>query len=290
MKYASEINDVDFIKTGLFIDTVSGGIPRGKIMEVWGDSGVGKSTLVLQAVESAQKQGLKCLWADVEWAFDPKYASRVGVDTKKLGVIQEQYAETVLDEIEAEVPKWDIIVLDSIGALTPRAEIEKGADGKVIGGQAGLVARFCRKVVPLLAMHNTALVVINHSFTDIMSGALKTSGGKKLEYHRSLSLRLKTKFGVSLKKGQEVIGKIIVAEVKRNKLSDTEGKSCEGHMIFGKGFVGGLDLLEAALNKGVITKTGNTYFLGKEKLGMISALRDRLQEDEELREKIKALF
>lgn len=295
IKYADSIGDIEVIPTGLFLDKLTGvgGIPRGVITEIWGDEGIGKSSLCLQAVVSAQKQGCNCLWADVEWSFEPRYAEALGVDNTKLGIITEQFAELTLDAIQeaVESDEWDLIVLDSVGGILPRAEAEKGSDGKTIGGQAGLVAKFCRKIVPLLRMHNVALVVINHGLVDIMSGKLLTSGGKKLGYHKSLSIRLKQKQGVSIKQGDRKVGKVVVGEVRKNRLAATEGLELDGHLLFGTGFSASSDLLADALEKGVISKKGNSYYLGTEKLAVgLTRLRKAIEDDKVLAEKVKVLL
>lgn len=290
---ASPFNDVDPIHTDTILDKLSGinGIPRKRITEIYGDSGLGKSTLSLQAVAKAQKQGLRCLWVDVEFAYDAQYASTLGVDNSSLGLLQEEFAEEALDTLHEEVGKgnWDLVVIDSIGALQTRQEADKGTGEKSIGTQAGLIAKFCRKIVPLLAHKNVALLVINHAFTDIMSGAIKTSGGKKLEYHKSFSVRLKQKFGVVLKVGDRKIGKVIVGEVKKNKLAPTEGLEVEGKIIFGEGFSKSEDVLERALEAQIITKTGNTLYFNGEKLGAMNKTREWLKIPENL-EQVKALL
>lgn len=291
--YADSIADVEVIPSGLFIDKLTGigGIPRGVITEVFGDEGIGKTSVCLQIVAAAQRAGLRCLWADVEWSYTPSYAASLGVDNSKLGLIREHFAEATLDAVEvaAESGDWDLIVFDSIGGILPRAEAEKGAEGRTIGGQAGLIAKFCRKVVPSLALKKVALIVINHSFTDIMSNKLMTSGGRKLAYHKSLSIRLKAKYGNTiLKQGDKKVGKIVVGEVRKNKLSGTEGLEVEGQLIFGTGFSVSADLLNDAIEKGVIAKKGNTYYLGTEKLGLgLSRVRKMLEDDEVLSAKVK---
>ena len=292
ISYADSIEEVDVIPTGLFIDKLTGigGIPRGVITEVFGDEAIGKTSMCLQAVANAQLQGLRCLWADVEWSYSPQYATFLGVDNSKVGLIRERFAEATLDSLEEAVEsgKWDLIVLDSVGGILPRAEAEKDADGKTIGGQAKLMAIFCRKIVPLLQIHNVALVVINHSFIDIMSGQLKTSGGKKLQYHKSLSIRLKKKQGVSIKQGDRKVGKVITGEVRKNKMAATEGLELDGQLIFGTGFSVAADLLGDAIEKEIITKKGNTYYLGAEKLGIgLSRVRKMIEDDALLAEKIK---
>jgi recombination protein RecA len=292
IQFASSVGDVEVIPTGLFVDKLTGvgGIPKGVITEIFGDESIGKSSFCLQMIASAQKQGLRCLFADVEWSYDVRYAESLGVDNSTLGLIRERFAEEVLDAIEEAVEsgKWDLIVLDSVGGILPRAEAEKGAGEKTIGGQAGIIARFCRKVVPLLRMKNVALVVINHSFVDIMSGKIMTSGGKKLSYHKSLSIRFKQKFGVTIKQGDRKVGKVVVGEVKKNKLAATEGLELDGQLIFGVGFSASADVLNDAIEKGIITKKGNTFYFGDEKLGIgLNKVRILLQEDEELLNRIK---
>lgn len=262
----SPYNDLDPIKTGTFIDKLSGigGVPRKRITELFGDSGLGKSSVALQSVATAMESGVRTLWCDVEFAFDERYARSLGVKTEALSLLQEQHAEDILDAIEKEIDQnnYDLIILDSIGGLLPRSEAEKGAGEKTIGGQAGLVARFCRKVVPLLALRNVALVVINHSFTDIMSGAIKTSGGAKLEYHKSLSIRLR-KSNKVLKNGEKIVGKVVLASVKKNKVAATEGMEIEATIMFGSGFESSVDFLEEMLASGEIEKRGMKYFRGE---------------------------
>lgn len=290
--YADSVEDIQSIPTGLFVDRLSGigGIPRGVITEVFGDESIGKSSLCLQIVAAAQKQKLRCLWADMEWSYSAGYAASLGVDNSKLGLIRERFAEAALEVLESEIDagNWDLVILDSVGGILPRAEAEKGIEGKTIGGQAGIMAKFCRKVVPSLSVTNTALVVINHSFIDIMSGKLLTSGGKKLAYHKALSIRLKLKQGVSLKQGDRKVGKVVVGEVRKNKVAGTEGMELDGQLIFGTGFSAGADLLADAIDRGVITKKGNSYYLDKEKLAVgLTATRKAVEADPVLFEKIK---
>lgn len=281
---ASEYTQIGVIRTGTVIDKLSGigGLPRGRITEVFGDAGLGKSTVCLQSVASAQKQGLRCLWADLEYAYDGRYAESLGVDNENLGLLQERFAEEALDALEKAVEDggYDLVVLDSVGAIHSRTEAEKSSAERTIGTQAGLMARFCRKIAPLIAVNKTAFVVINHSYVDIMSGRIGTSGGKKLEYHKSLSIRLKTT-NKSLKQGDRIIGKVVMAQVKKNKLAPTEGMEVESQILFGEGFSASADLLDEAITFGVIRKEGNTYFFSQEKLGTIGKAREWIKTNEE---------
>lgn len=267
----SPYKNITWISTGLAsLDRIlGGGVPSRKILEISGTYSVGKSTLAYQVVAQAQKLGMKCLWADSEFSFDEGYASVLGVDPHKLDLLQERFAESTLDGIEewAEANKNSLIVLDSVGALLPKAEAEKSAEGKVIGGQAKLIATFCRKITPILAINDVALIVLNHNFIDVMSGKLKTSGGAKLEYSRSIWVMLR-QANKRVMKGDQQIGAIIEAEVRKNKLVPTMKQKCEMTLLFGEGFSAEADLLQELLDKGEVTKKQNTYYYGTIKIGI----------------------
>lgn len=275
IKTASEssFNTVDWIPTGLLaLDKIlGGGVPTKRITEVSGPNSIGKTTLALMLAGQAQKMGKKVIWADQEWSWDNAYAEILGVDTKKVGLIQEEIAEMALDDIEdfAAKEKGALIVIDSVGALNARKEAEKDMGGKTIAVQANLVSKFCRKIVPRLAIYNHALLVINHEFMDIMSPVpkIKTSGGAKLEYHKSIWLRLK-KTNKRVLEGERQTGDIIEAEIRKHKLAPTMKQTCELTMIYGAGFSVEADLMQQLLDSGEITKKGNTFFYGDKKLGV----------------------
>lgn len=282
---ASEIDTVlDYIPTGIpsFDKLMGGGVARGKITILSGQPSVGKSTVSYGAIAEAQKLGLKPLLYDVEYAYDSIYAESIGIDPTKLSVLREEYAEEGLDAVLSALDSGDysLIVIDSIGALLSRVVAEKTTGEKTIGAQAGIVSTFIRKAVPKLSLRNCAMVCITHEFQDIMTGSTKISGGAKMGYHASQHIRLKQKFGVVLKQGDRKIGKVIVAEMKKNKLSSSEGQEADGHFMYDEGFSKTADLLETALDKGIITKTGNFYYLQGEKLGMISKVRLWLKEEQ----------
>lgn len=285
----SPYKEVIWIPTGFSsLDKIlGGGIPQRKITEISGVFSVGKSTLALQIVAKAQKLRLDTLWCDSEFSYAEEYADALGVISSDLDLIQGRYAEENLDQIEewAESHKNGLIVLDSVGGLLPRAEAEKSAEGKTIGGQAKLIATFCRKMVPLLAINNIALVVLNHQFTDLMSGKLKTSGGEKLAYAKSLWLMLRNA-NKRVMQGDKQVGMIVEAEIRKNKLVGTFKQSCELTMIFGEGFSVDADLFQEALDKGVITKEGQSYFFAAKKLGRgLNAAREAIKD---LSDEIKA--
>lgn len=269
----AEYSKVGWIPTGITgLDKIlGGGVPTKRLTEISGPYSVGKTSLALLVTSHAQQEGFTAVWCDQEWAWEPNYAETIGVDIDELLLIQERHAEDALDDCEkffAENKKV-FMVIDAIGALSPKAESEKASGEKIIGGQAALIARFCRKVVPLLAINNSALLVLNHQFQDIMSGAMKTSGGAKLEYHKSISLSLKRKFGVQAKRGTDgkIFEVVIEAEIRKNKLAGTLGSRHNLYMEPGAGFLVQADAFQDALASGEITKVKNTYYAGNLKLG-----------------------
>lgn len=289
----SPYRNIEVIPTGfgnLDIILGLGGIPLRKITEVSGKFSVGKSTLALSIIASAQKMGLDTCWVDTEFSFDEKYAASLGVDLDSLELINEHYGEDALDGAERWVDgtKRGFMVLDSIGGLLPRQEAEKGADGKVIGAQAKMVSTFCRKIVPLLAINNVGLLVLNHEFTDLMSGRLMTPGGFKLGHHKSIWLRL-SHAGKNLKKGEEYVGEIIKAEIRKNKLAPTMKKTTELTMLYGQGFQRGADLMEQAKEK-LLTKKGQFWYLGEEKVARGENGLRELFRDESFTAKMKSLL
>ncbi len=293
IKSAAEMDTkVEWIPTGISsLDKIlGGGVPTKRITEISGPYSVGKTTLALTVVAQAQTLKYKTLWVDQEWSWEGEYAVSLGVDLNKTFLIQERFAEIALDMVEAwaDENKDGLIVIDAIGALLPRQEAEKSNEGKTIGGQAGLVAKFCRKIVPLLALHNISLVVLNHEFTDIMSGRIMTSGGRKLEYHKAVWLKLR-KLSKNITQGDAKIGEFIEAEIRKHKLVGTVRQTCELSLLFGKGFSAEADLFQEALDKGVITKDGQSYFFADKKLGRgLNAAREALTE--EIMQEIKEII
>lgn len=283
----SQFSKVDWIPTGISsLDSITGGgFPTRRISECFGPYSVGKTSLALLIIKNAQALGYKTLWVDQEFTFDNLYAEHLGVDCDDLLFIQERHAEDALNEVEEFLSetKNAVVIIDAIGSLSPRAEAEKELQEKTIGGQASLIAKFCRKVAPLLALNNCALIVLNHQFTDIMTGALKSSGGAKLEYAKSLSVSLKRQFGKQAKReGDGKIYEVVVeAEVRKNKLAGTLGKKASLFMEPGNGFLVQQDLVQEAIDKGVLTKEGQSYVFQSVKVARgMKALREWIKENE----------
>lgn len=281
----SPFRNLDWISTGLApLDKIlGGGVPSRKITELSGKFSVGKSTLALSVVSEAQKKGKPCLWGDIEFSFDEQYAKALGVELLNLDLIQEELAETAIDEIEkwASENKNGLIVLDAVGGLLTMEEAQKNANEKTIGGQAKLVATHVRKMVPKIALNNHAYLMLNHEFTDIMTGKIKTSGGAKLEYHKSIWLALR-KMPKQLTQGENRIGDVIEAHVKKNKLAPTLSQKCELNLLYGFGFDRNADALQNALDNGTITQKGRSYFFADEKIAVgMPALREWFKENAE---------
>lgn len=281
---ASSLSKVESISTGLpQLDRAIGigGVPVGRITEISGKWSAGKSTLALQTIAQAQKRGIECYWFDTEFSWDNGYAEELGVDTSLLYLIQTPTAEEGLDMLLeiAKAEKNTLMVIDSVGGLHPADEASKSSGERTIGAQAGLIARFCRKIVPNLALRNHALIVLNHEYLEIgaLRPTVKTSGGEKLSYHKSLWIRL-NRTGMNVKVGEKIVGYKAEAEIRKNKVASTERSKCDLEMEFGKGFLASANLFDEAIEKGVITRTGNTHFYGEEKIGSVSRAKDWVKE------------
>lgn len=283
IQMADSMGDVEVLETETPLDEMTGiyGLPKGLITEFWGEENTGKSTAALQAVAAAQKQGLKCLWVDVEHSLALNHARALGVDTKKMGVLAGLTAENILDKLLDEVKsgKWDVIVMDSIGSLSSRAWFEKQVGDKTIGTQASILTRFVQLGVAYIKQHKTVFIGVNHARID-MNGRLYQMGGKLWSEKKKLSIRFRLKSGVVLKSGETVLGKVIILKVTKNHVGATEGKEMDVHLINETGFSVEANLLQKALDKGIITKEGNTHFMNGEKLGMIGKVREMLKEEE----------
>lgn len=284
IQMANKLAPIEAMETGTPIDELTGiyGLPRGYITEFWGESNTGKSTAAIQAVVSAQRQGLRCLWVNTEEKLDTKYLEKLGVDLSKLGVMEGLTSESILNKLldEVKAGNWDVVVLDSIGSLSSRIWFEKEVGDRTMGVQASILTRFVQVGVSYLKWRKIVFIGINHTRVDIATGKLYQMGGKFWAEKRILSIRFREKTGVVLKSGDKTIGKVIILKVLKNHAGPTEGKEMEVQLIHGEGFSVGANLLQKALDLGVIRKEGNTHFLGSEKLGTIGKVRELLKEEE----------
>lgn len=285
IKMGDTLKAAEPMETETPIDEMTGifGLPKGLITEFWGESNTGKSTAAIQAVVAAQKQGLRCLWIDAERSFAPKYAESLGVNMARLGVLEGLTGESILDKLLDEVQQgnWDVMVLDSIGSLSSRIWFEKQVGDKTVGVQASLLTRFVQLAVSYIKWKKIVFIGINHARTD-MNGKLYQMGGKLWSEKKKLSIRFREKTGVVLKSGEKTVGKVIILKVTKNHVGPTEGKEMDVQLIHGQGFSVGANLLQKALDLGVITKQGNSHFFKEEKLGTISKVREWLTVEENI--------
>ena len=278
--------DVDVIPTGspsLDLALGVGGIPRGRIIEIYGAESSGKTTLVLHIVAEIQKKGGKAAFVDSEHALDPEYASKIGVKTKELLISQPDNGEQALDIVEALVRSGaiDLIIVDSVAALTPKAEIEGEMGDQQIGLQARLMSRALRKLAAIAHRTNTAIIFTNQTRMQIgmmmFGNPVTTPGGKALKFYSSVRIELKRR--AQIKKGDEIIGSRIKAKVVKNKVAPPF-KETEFDILYKEGISYYGDLLNMGIKEDIITKKGITYTFGQIKLGVgFEAARTFLKEN-----------
>jgi len=262
MLFGQAAQDIDSISTGsILIDQAIGvgGLPVGRIVEIFGPESSGKTTLALHAIAQAQKRGGICAFIDAEHAMDPVYSSKLGINIDDLIISQPDYGEQALDITEMLIRSGavDIVVVDSVAALVPKAELEGEMGDVHMGLQARLMSQALRKLTPVVHKSKTILIFINQIRQNIggMAFACKetTSGGKALKFYASV--RLEVRRIASLKKNDQHIGNRLVIKVVKNKVAPPF-KKVELDLLFGRGISKELDLLDASLHYNVIKQSG----------------------------------
>ena len=269
-----------------------GGLPRGRIVEIYGPEASGKTTIALHAIAQAQKVGGVCAFIDAEHALDPVYAASVGVKIDDLIVSQPDYGEQALDIAEMLVRSGavDMIVIDSVAALVPKAELEGDMGDTHVGLQARLMSQAMRKLTPVVHKSRTVLIFINQIRSKISSMPFgdneTTSGGNALKFYASIRLDIR-RIGM-LKKMDKPIGNRVLVKVAKNKVAPPF-KRVEVDLIFGEGISRELDLLDAALGYQIVQQGGAWFTFDNEKLaqGRDNCLK-KLKEDENLFNKLYA--
>jgi len=284
---------VDVIPTGSFSLDLAlgvGGLPKGRIVEIYGPESSGKTTLALNVVAQAQKKGGKAAFIDAEHALDPEYAEKLGVRVKELLISQPDNGEEALNILESLVRSEiiDVVVVDSVAALTPRAEIEGEMGQQMMGLQARMMGQALRKLTAIAAKTNTMIIFINQirMKIGIMFGNPETTpGGRALPF--SASVRIDIRRIAQIKKGEDVIGNRVKAKVVKNKVA-APFKLAEFDITFGEGISYEGDVITTAMKYGVITKTGATYTFEGQKLGVgMEAVKEKLKEDKKLLQEIE---
>ncbi|PIR89027.1 MAG: recombinase RecA [Candidatus Harrisonbacteria bacterium CG10_big_fil_rev_8_21_14_0_10_40_38] len=294
MKLGADMKvNVDVIPTGSFSLDIAlgvGGLPKGRIVEIFGPESSGKTTLALNVVAQAQKQGGRAAYIDAEHALDPEYASKLGVKIKDLLISQPDNGEEALNILESLVRSGmiDVVVVDSVAALTPRAEIEGEMGAQFIGLQARLMSQALRKLTAIASRSNTLIIFINQIRMQIgiMFGNPETTpGGRALKFYSSV--RIDIRRIAQIKKGEDVVGNRVKAKVVKNKVA-APFKISEFDITYGEGisYVG--DIVNTALKYGIVTKTASTYSFEGQKLGVgIENVKSKLAEEAKLLEDIR---
>ncbi|OHA93067.1 MAG: recombinase RecA [Candidatus Zambryskibacteria bacterium RIFCSPLOWO2_02_FULL_39_26] len=264
--------DVNAISTGsIGLDAALGvgGLPRGRIIEIFGPESSGKTTLSLHVIAEAQKKGGICAFIDAEHSMDPEYSKRLGVNIAELLISQPDNGEQALEIVDSLVRsgKIDVIVIDSVAALTPKDEIEGDMGAHHVGKQARLMSQALRKLTAIVAKSKTIVIFINQIRMQIgvMFGNPETTpGGKALKFYTSI--RIDIRRIAQIKKGEEVMGGRIRVKVVKNKVA-APFKQTEFDLMYNEGISREGELIALGEKMGIIKKSGTSYAYGEEKLG-----------------------
>jgi len=267
-----------------------GGVPRGRVVEVYGPEASGKTTLALQIIGQAQKLGGIAAFVDAEHALDPDYACKLGVQMEDLLIHQPDSAEQALDVVEALVRSsaLDIVVVDSVAALVPREEVEADMGAQTIGLQARLMSRALRKLTSAIAKSRTTVLFINQIRMKIgvMFGSPETTpGGRALKFYSAVRIEIR-RIG-SLKEGEETVGNRCRIKIAKNKVAPPF-KRCEVDLLFRRGISREGDLLDMGAECGVVEKSGAWFSYGEMRLGQgREHARQFLEENPDVAEKLE---
>ena len=297
MKLGDEnVQQVEVIPTGSIALNAAlgvGGYPKGRIIEIYGPESSGKTTLAIHAIAEAQKAGGIAAFIDAEHAFDRFYASKLGVDVDNLWISQPDNGEQALEIAEQLIRSSaiDIIVIDSVAALTPKAEIEGDMGDNKVGLQARLMSQALRKLTSAISKTNTTCIFINQlrEKIGVMFGNPETStGGNALKFYASV--RLDIRRATQLKDGEEVIGNQTRVKVVKNKVAPPFRKA-EFDIMFGEGISRAGEIIDLGAELGIIKKSGSWYSYNDTKLGQgRDASKQVIQDNPELAEELEGLI
>ncbi|HXF43857.1 MAG TPA: recombinase RecA, partial [Candidatus Paceibacterota bacterium] len=276
---------VETIPSGSFSLDIAlgvGGLPKGRVIEIFGPESSGKTTLALHAVAEVQARGGKAAFIDAEHALDPEYAKNIGVKVNDLIISQPDNGEEALNIVESLVRSGaiQIVVIDSVAALTPRAEIEGEMGASHVGLQARLMSQALRKLSAIADKTKTIVIFINQirQKIGVMWGNPETTpGGLALKFYASV--RIDVRRIAQIKKGDEVVGNRVKAKVIKNKVA-SPFKIAEFDIMYGEGISYEADVLNSAVKYGVVAKSGSSYTFEGERLGVgFDNSREKLKED-----------
>ena len=247
-----------------------GGLPRGRIIEIFGPESSGKTTLALHSVAEAQKKGGVCAFVDAEHALDPEYARKIGVKLEELLISQPDTGEQALEIVKTLVRSnaIDVIVIDSVAALVPKAELEGDMGDAHMGLQARLMSQALRKLAGIISKTKTTVIFINQIRMKIgvfFGNPETTTGGNALKFYASM--RIEIRRAAQIKQGDKIIGNRVKIKVVKNKVAPPF-KTCEFDIMYNQGISGAGDALDGGVANGIITKSGNTYAYAETKLGV----------------------
>ncbi|MBI4407995.1 MAG: recombinase RecA [Candidatus Kerfeldbacteria bacterium] len=267
-----------------------GGVPRGRVVELYGPEASGKTTLSQHIVAEVQKMGGIAAFVDAEHALDPEYAKRIGVNVDELLISQPDTGEQALDIVETLVRSGgiDVIVVDSVAALTPKAEIEGEMGDIQMGAQARLMSKALRKLTAIVGKSGTTVIFINQirQKIGVMFGNPETTtGGTALKFYSSV--RIEVRRSAQIKQGDRIIGNRVKAKIVKNKVA-APFRTTEFDIMYNEGISLAGDLLETGVQFGVIEKLGNSYSYKEDKLGVgRETAKQYLREKPQLMEVIK---
>ncbi len=297
MSESSEIDEtIQSIPTGsigLDIALGIGGLPKGRIVEIFGAESAGKSTLALSCIAEAQKKGGQAAYIDVEHAMDPSYANKIGVNNQELLISQPNSAEEALEITDHLVRSGalDIIVVDSVAALVPRSELEGEMGDYHVGAQARLMSQALRKLTSTIHKTNTTCVFINQlrEKVGVIFGSPEvTPGGRALKFYSSVRIDLRR--SESIKIGEDLVGNKVRVRVVKNKVAPPFKKT-EIEILYNEGISKEGELLDIGVLKNIVEKNGSFYSFEGERLGQgRESVRKFLKNNQELAKKIEDLI
>lgn len=266
-----------------------GGFPRGRVIEIFGPEATGKTTLALHVIAEAQKRGGQAAFIDAEHALDPNYAAKLGINIDELLISQPDYGEQALEIAEVLVRSGavDVIVVDSVAALVPKAELEGEMGDAHMGLQARLMSQALRKLTAIVSRSKTCFIFINQIREKIgvfVGSPETTTGGRALKFYASL--RIDVRKLAAIKEGEDVIGSRVKVKVVKNKLAPPF-REAQFDIIFGEGISREGDLVDCGLQYGILEKTGTWYSYRGERLGQgRENVKKLLKENRELADQI----